>query len=234
MSGPPIVAIPGRFSATASALRHRALVTARALSECVLRAGGEQVTVHPWAPDGEVSPGDAGRRLAFADAVLLPGGGDVAPHRYGAAATSGEVYDVDDLQDSFDLAVAGWALRRGVPLLAVCRGLQVVNVACGGTLDQHMGVPHRHVVHPVAVAAGTVLDGIAGPVLAASCYHHQRIHDLGAGLRPVARAADGGIEAVEHERANGWFLGVQWHPEDTAAADPAQHALFAALVAAAR
>lgn len=234
MARSPIIAIPGRFTASASALRYQGLVTARALSESVLRAGGEPATIHPWCPEGRISPEDAGRRLAFADAVLLPGGGDVAPHRYAQAAISDEVYDTDDVQDEFDLAVARWALRSGVPLLAVCRGMQVVNVACGGTLEQHMRLQHRHVVHPVAAAAGSVLEKVVGGTVSASCYHHQRIQEVGTGLRAVAWAADGGVEAIEHERPNGWFLGVQWHPEDTAAADHAQHALFAALIAAAR
>jgi putative glutamine amidotransferase len=219
VSRPPIIAIPGRFSSSASALRYQALVTARALSESVLRAGGEPVTVHPWCPGGSMSPEDTGRRLAFADAVLLPGGGDVAPRRYGGTAASDEVYDVDDVQDEFDLAVARWALRSGTPLLAVCRGLQVVNVACGGSLEQHMEVPHRHVVHPLKVAAGSLLGNAAGRTMSASCHHHQRIHELGAGLRAVAWAADGGIEAVERAQA---------------AADPAQHSLFAALLSGAR
>jgi len=230
----PIIAIPGRFSATASALRYQALVTARALSESVLRAGGEPVTVHPWCPGGSMSPEDTGHRLAFADAVLLPGGGDVAPRRYGETAASDEVCDVDDMQDEFDLAVARWALRSGAPLLAVCRGMQVVNVACGGTLEQRMRVQHRHIVHAVEAAAGSLLEKVASRTVSASCSHHQRVRELGAELRVVAWAADGVIEAVEHERPTGWFLGVQWHPEDTAAADPAQHALFAALIAAAR
>jgi putative glutamine amidotransferase len=233
VSASPIIAIPGRFSASASALRYQGLVTARALSESVLRAGGEPVTVHPWCPEGSTSPEDAGRRLAFADAVLLPGGGDIAPSRYGSTDANDEVYDVDHVQDAFDLAVACWALRTGKPLLAVCRGMQVVNVACGGTLEQHMRAPHRHVVQQVEVAAGSMLEKVAGSTVSASCYHHQRIDKLGAGLRPVAWSADGGIEAVERAQANGWFLGVQWHPEDTAAADPLQHSLFAAFVIAA-
>lgn len=233
MSRTPLIAVPARFSSSASAHRHRALSTARALSEGVLRAGGEPLTVHPWAPDGaEPTHDEIGRRLAFADAVLLPGGGDLAPSRYGQSLFSQDVYDVDHEQDAFDLAVARWALAEGVPLLAVCRGWQVVNVVLGGTLEQHMAEPHRHVVHPVTVAEGSRLAGIVGGGVTASCYHHQRVDALGVGLRPVAWAADGTVEAAESTQAPGWFLGVQWHPEDTVDSDPDQLALFRAVVCA--
>ncbi|MCA0331792.1 MAG: gamma-glutamyl-gamma-aminobutyrate hydrolase family protein [Actinobacteria bacterium] len=234
MARTPVIAIPARFSASASAHRHRALSTARALSEGVLRAGGEPVTVHPWAPEGHVTPDEVGARLAFADGVLLPGGGDLDPARYGQPVASDEVYDVDAEQDAFDLAVARWAVDAGVPLLAVCRGWQVVNVALGGELEQHMAEPHRHVVHDVAVDAGTELEKVVGSTTAASCYHHQRVSRLGEGLVPVARAADGTIEAAALPGAKGWFLAVQWHPEDTFTTDPDQLAVFRALVDAAR
>lgn len=234
MTRSPLVVVPGRFSASASALRYRALVNAHALLESVRAAGGEPLTVLPSAPGGVVDPAEVGRRLGFADAVLLPGGGDLSPLRYGASAAHGEVYDVDDEQDAFDLAVASWALREGVPLLAICRGLQVVNVASGGTLEQHMEVPHRHVRHSVVVAADSGLAATIGTAAEVSCYHHQRIDRLGAGLRAIASCADGGVEAVEAPGARGFFLGVQWHPEDTAAEDPAQASVFRALVDAAR
>lgn len=234
MSGTPIVVIPGRFSASASALRYRAVVTARALSEAVLRAGGEPVTVHPWAPDGAVVPADVADRLRFADAVLLPGGGDLSPERYGQATAHDAVYDVDHEQDAFDLAVAEWALGAGVPVLAVCRGTQVVNVLRGGDLRQHMDDPHRHVVHDVAVDTGSRLAAAVGTRVTASCYHHQSLERLGEGIVPVARAEDGTVEAIELADPAGWFLGVQWHPEDTAAEDPVQLAVFRALVDAAR
>jgi putative glutamine amidotransferase len=233
MAAAPLVIIPARFSSSASAHRHRALSTARALSEGVLRAGGEPLTVHPWAPEGLVDPDDVGRRLRFADAVLLPGGGDLDPSTYGQATASEDVYDVDAEQDAFDLAVARWALDAGVPLLAVCRGWQVVNVALGGDLEQHMAQPHRHVVHDVRVAEGSRLASVVGTRTAASCYHHQRAARLGDGLVPVAYAADGTVEGAELPDARGWFLAVQWHPEDTVTTDPAQLALFRALVDAA-
>jgi len=234
MSRRPIVAIPARFSSAASAHRYAALSQARALSEGVLRAGGEPVTIHPWAPGGVADDAEVAERLEFVDAVLLPGGGDLDPATYGQQIASDDVYDVDPEQDAFDLAVARWALGSGTPLLAVCRGWQVVNVALGGELEQHMTQPHRHVVHDVAVEPGSVLEGIVGATAAASCYHHQRASVLGAGLVPVARAADGTVEAAVLADPKGWFLAVQWHPEDTFATDPAQLALFQALVDAAR
>lgn len=234
MSRRPLVAIPARFSASASALRYRAVVTARALSEAVLRAGGEPLTVHPWAPDGRVTRQEVADRLGFADAVLLPGGGDLHPATYGETLQSDHVYDVDEEQDAFDLGVADWALAAGVPLLAICRGLQVVNVQRGGALLQHMDSPHRHVVHEVAVEDASRLAAAVGGSITASCYHHQTLSRLGSGLHPVARAEDGTVEAVELDGGDGWFLGLQWHPEDTAADDPQQLAVFAALVEAAR
>ncbi|MFG1948154.1 gamma-glutamyl-gamma-aminobutyrate hydrolase family protein [Nonomuraea sp. NPDC048826] len=233
-SARPLIAIPARFSASASALRYAAEVNARAVVEAVWRAGGEPVTVHPHAaPDAAVAD-----RLARFDGILLPGGGDLAPHRYGARHTHGSVYDVDEDQDFFDLAVARVALAHGWPLLAICRGMQVVNVALGGTLLQDMGGPaheHRHVVHPVSVAAGSVLAGATGAgKVEASCYHHQRVDALGAGLSVTATAADGTPEGLGLTTATGWFAAVQWHPEDTAERDPANQSLFDALVQASR
>ncbi|MEV7014141.1 gamma-glutamyl-gamma-aminobutyrate hydrolase family protein, partial [Streptosporangium sp. NPDC051022] len=145
------------------------------------------------------------------------------------------VYDVDAEQDAFDLAAARYALAAGVPTLAICRGLQVVNVARGGALRQHMEPDHRHVVHPVTVAAGSLLAAVVGvEEITASCYHHQCVAAPGEGLVAVAHAADGTVEAVELAEPAGWFLGVQWHPEDTAATDPVNQRLFDALVNAAR
>ncbi|MGW8066036.1 gamma-glutamyl-gamma-aminobutyrate hydrolase family protein [Streptomyces ziwulingensis] len=238
MTHRPLIAIPARFSATTSALRYAAEVNARALVEAVWRAGGEPATIHPHAPDGTASPAEVAARLARFDGVLLPGGGDLAPHRYGAGTAHETVYDVDDEQDGFDLEVARQTFALGLPLLAVCRGLQVVNTALGGTLHQDMGgsgQEHRHVRHPVSLTPGsTVADVTGADKLEASCYHHQHVDRLGDGLVVTARAADGTVEAVERNGGeDGWFLAVQWHPEDTAADNPGQQSLFDALVGAA-
>ncbi|KRF23169.1 gamma-glutamyl-gamma-aminobutyrate hydrolase family protein [Phycicoccus sp. Soil803] len=235
MSGRPLIIVPARFSESASALRFRAEVTARALATAVFDAGGEPVTVHPHARDGLVDEGQVADRFDFADGVLLPGGGDITPALYGGLE-HGEHYDMDPEQDAFDLAVARWALRTGRPVLAICRGLQVANVAMGGTLVAHMDRPHRHVVSELTLERACALtDALGTRTLSISCYHHQALDRLGDGLVAVAWSGDGTVEAVEMVAADApWFLGVQWHPEDTAATDPAQMAIFAQLVAASR
>ncbi|MFE7121187.1 gamma-glutamyl-gamma-aminobutyrate hydrolase family protein [Streptomyces sp. NPDC057654] len=229
----PLIALPQRFSASASALRYGAVVTARALSAAVLRAGGEPFMMHPGPPE------EAAERLARCDGVLLPGGGDVAPHLYDSGAeVHDRVYDVDAEQDAFDFAVARHALAGGLPLLAVCRGLQVVNVALGGTLRQDMGgerADHRHRVHRVALTAGSVVaSAMNAREVEVSCYHHQCADRLGEGLTVTGRAEDGTVEALELPGRRAWFAAIQWHPEDTALTDPAQQGLFDALVAASR
>lgn len=230
----PLIAVPARFSASASALRYAADVTARALLEAIYAAGGEPLVVHPVAPNATIDVEAVAQRLWFADGIVLPGGGDLAAHWSGQSPHESQ-YDVDEEQDAFDLAIARFALDRGVPLLAICRGNQVVNVARGGDLVQDLGeADHRHLVHRIEVDAAATLADLTGPSPTISCYHHQGLGALGDGLRPVALSGDGVIEAVELKDATSWYLGIQWHPEDTAATDPHQAAIFGALVEAAR
>ncbi|GAA4233205.1 gamma-glutamyl-gamma-aminobutyrate hydrolase family protein [Actinomadura meridiana] len=225
----PLIALPARFSESASALRYKAEVAARALVEAVYRAGGDPFVMHPAAP---FEPS----RLDRCDGLLLPGGGDLHPRHYGADTEHEALYDMDDDQDGFDLALAAHALETGLPTLAVCRGLQVVNAALGGTLDQHMEHDHRHKVHPVTVEPGTLLaKTLDAQRVTASCYHHQSVETLAPALTPTAYGEDGTVEAAEltdPEGADHWFLALQWHPEDTAATDPAQQVLFNALIQA--
>jgi putative glutamine amidotransferase len=229
----PLILIPARFSASAAALRFGAEVTARKLAEAVFAAGAEPLAVHPHG--AVLDTGRVASRFGFTDGVLLPGGGDIS-HRFYEGEAHASLYDVDEEQDLFDFSVARWAHATGRPILAICRGLQVVNVDRGGTLHQDMPIPHRHVISDLRLRPGTVLGDAAGaPSIRVSCYHHQALDRLGQGLIVSANAADGTVEAVEPAAAGDpWFLGVQWHPEDTAATDPAQHAIFAALAGAAR
>lgn len=219
----PQIAIVGRFAATTSALRFGAVVNARALLESVWAAGGDPVTLLP------VAGADWRERLEPYDGVLLPGGGDIDPAAYGGGDPHESLYGVDAVQDAVDLDLAGVALATGIPLLAICRGLHVVNVARGGSLVQDLPVHHRHHEHDVLFGRAHERFGFAGPRVRASCFHHQAIDRIGDGITVVARASDGVPEAVLVE-APGWAVGVQWHPEDTAATDPDQAALFGELV----
>jgi putative glutamine amidotransferase len=240
MTRRPLVVIPARFSASASALRYEAEVTAAKLVRAVYDAGGEPLVMHPQAPGGlsdDVLDALVRERTWMADGVLLPGGGDLAAHWAGQEAHETQ-YDVDETQDAFDLSLARVALADAVPLLAICRGTQVVNVARGGNLVQDMtetlGADHRHLVHDIKVLDDSPLRRfVSTDRMTISCYHHQGLSRLGKGLRASAYAEDGTIEAVSLEGHDGWYLGVQWHPEDTAATDQQQARIFQAFVDAA-
>ncbi|GAA4352143.1 gamma-glutamyl-gamma-aminobutyrate hydrolase family protein [Angustibacter luteus] len=233
--GRPLVVIPARYSQSASALRYRAEVVARTLAEAVFEAGGEPLVTHPHAPGATVDVDAARERLRFADALLLPGGGDVSA-RWTATDDHPSLYDVDEGQDAWDIALAQAAMADGLPLLSICRGTQIVNVALGGTLVADMAETvgdHRHRTHQIKVAVDSPLAAVVGEQPTISCYHHQCLDQLAPGLRAVAWAGDGVIEAVASDVLTGWYVGVQWHPEDSAATDPAQAAIFAGLVRAA-
>ena len=222
----PRIAILARFAESTSATRYAAIVTARRLAEVVWAAGGEPLTMLP------VAGSDWDERLEGIDGVLMPGGADINPARYGQSIESDEVYDVDDVQDEVDIDLVRFVFAKGIPVLTVCRGTQIANVALGGSLIQHMDVPHRHVVNPVTVTAHAEQLGLSAEPVNASCYHHQAIDRLGHGVTPIAIAHDGVVEAVAYDSA-GWAFGVQWHPEDNWDTEPANLAIVTAFVTAA-
>lgn len=203
----PRIAILARFAASTSATRYAAIVTARRLAELVWAAGGEPLTMLPVAGSAWAD------RLRGIDGVLMPGGADINPSAYGQEIESEHVYDVDDLADEVDIALVKHALAIGIPFLAICRGMQVTNVALGGTLVQHMAVPHQHHVAPVTFDSHWEELGLSTPTVEASCYHHQIIDTVAPGIDVIARSAEGYVEAVKVP-SSGWAFGVQWHPED--------------------
>lgn len=226
MSPPrPFVMIPGRYAETTSVTRREALVNARALLELVFEAGAEPLTVLPRSESWQDLVGQV-------DGVLLPGGSDLAPETY-EGTHHPEVYGVDTAQDAADLALTHETLDRGIPLLAICRGFQVVNVARGGTLMSHMDAPHRHTRASLSLGGNAARLGITSGTFEISCYHHQAIDRLGDGIDPVAWAPDGTIEAAVIE-AKGFAIGVQWHPEDNYRTEPAQLDLLRHFVEQAR
>lgn len=233
-------------------------LAARAYTEAVEAAGGVPVLLPPPGPDveplapprptGGLRSGD-GDALAAAvravlgrvDALLLTGGGDVDPAYFGQEARA-ELQSRQPLRDRFEILLVREALARGLPVLGICRGHQVLNIAAGGDLyqDVRLAVPRplehgeRGGMHPVTVTGPGVLADLLGPgVCMTNTRHHQSVGRVAPGFRVSAVAPDGVVEAIEgvdHRFA----VGVQWHPELLWRAAPEQARLFRALVAAAR
>lgn len=206
--------------------------------QAIVSAGGQPVLL----PGIGAEPVPAW--LALLDGVVLIGGGDIDPVRH-ASPGHETLYNLDAARDETELALAEALLAARLPTLAICRGLQILNTVLGGTLHVHLpdvvgdtvahrAPPREAIPHDLAIAPESRLAAVLGmqPATAAS-WHHQAIDRLGQGLRPVAWAPDGVIEAVELDGAP-YVLAVQWHPELSAAQDPRQQALFDALVALAR
>ncbi|MEU9391339.1 gamma-glutamyl-gamma-aminobutyrate hydrolase family protein [Streptomyces sp. NPDC048324] len=176
----------------------------------VQRAGGLTAMLPPDAPE------HAAATVARLDGLVIAGGPDVDPERYGAERDP-RTGPPAPARDTWELALIEAALAARLPLLGICRGMQLLNVALGGTLVQHLdghavevGVFGRHPVKPVP---GTRYAEIAPEETSVPTYHHQALDRLGTGLMPSAYAADGTVEAVEVPTADRWVLGVQWHPE---------------------
>jgi len=180
------------------------------------------------------------------DGLLLPGGGDVAPSYYTDEKPHRTLRGLDDLRDRLELFLARKAASLSKPILAICRGHQVFNVALGGTLWQDVesqmpgagihehpqGFPRNHIQHQLRVEPNTKLASLLDSErAAANSLHHQGIRDLAPGLRATAFTPDGLIEAVEIV-GHPFAVGVQWHPEDLIHDDAAMLALFQGLVEA--
>lgn len=200
------------------------------------RAGAQAAVLRPV----ELSTADAAEVLAPFAGLLLAGGGDVLPSHYGQPRHE-RTYGTIPVRDDFELALCAAAIACGIPVLAICRGTQVLNVGRGGTLAQHIsddlaghgkpGVEGGQEVHDVELDPGSrVATAMGAATAACSCHHHQAVDTLGNGLVVTARSPDGVVEAIELV-GDAWVVGVQWHPEDTAATDPVQQRLFDAFVA---
>jgi len=232
----PLVAVPAYPIAQGrvKGWEHAAMAAPTRYVEALHRAGAQEAVLMPVVLDEE---GEADEVLERFDALLLLGGGDLDPSRYDQERHT-KVYGVVPERDAFEITLARAAVARGMPLLAICRGHQVLNVALGGTLEQHLtvdghgtpGVPGGSTMHAVRIKPGTRLAAATGVERAEVCsHHHQAVDTLGDGLRAVAWADDGVIEGIELD-GDAWVVGTQWHPEDTAAGDPTQQRLFDAFV----
>jgi putative glutamine amidotransferase len=205
--------------------------------DAVRRAGGIPVLI----PAGEPLVREL---LARLDGLILSGGGDLDPVHYNGQPHA-TIYLVDAERDRTELELVQRVAQSDLPTLGICRGAQVINVALGGTLIEHLPdevngeVEHRRAPpgpteHPITIQPGSRLAEILGvPTLRSASWHHQAIRRPAEGLRVVAHAPDGTIEAAELT-GHPWLVAVQWHPEMTAAADPTHQRIFDALVAAAK
>jgi gamma-glutamyl-gamma-aminobutyrate hydrolase PuuD len=208
--------------------KHEAVLLPRTYPDAVLAAGGLPVLLAPRA--------EAAAAVDRLDGVVLAGGPDVEPARYGAAPHPRTGAPRTE-RDAAELAILARALDLGRPVLAVCRGLQVLNIALGGTLVQHVPESVGHAGHNprpgvfgrtvIALDSGSRVHAALGRSVTGQCHHHQAIARLAEGLVVTGRAGDGTVEAVELA-GHPFVVGVQWHPEQD---DPR---LFAALVAASR
>ncbi|MCG0278756.1 MAG: gamma-glutamyl-gamma-aminobutyrate hydrolase family protein [Thermanaeromonas sp.] len=202
----------------------------------ILQAGGIPLLL----PSG--SKKMAEEYLRIIDGLLLTGGGDVDPRLYGEEPKGGLGRILKE-RDEFELYITQRALVLGKPILAICRGMQVLNVAAGGTLYQDIarelgsslhnpGGPRNAVHHRVEIRSGTLLGQWLEGQVGVNSMHHQAVRSLGQGLRVSATSEDGVIEAIEGT-GEVFVVGVQWHPEELAHLYPEQHELFKRFVVAA-
>lgn len=201
--------------------------TLRVLAESGYLKGAEIAQGVPLIISPALEERTSSYLLERAGGVILTGGEDVAPARYGEPDT--EARNVSPERDALELQVAERALERGMPILAICRGMQLLNVLLGGSLFQDLpaqqGTDRDHdragrevsrAIHEVRVEGTELLDGVfRDETFHANSTHHQGLRELGDGLVPVAWSEDGVVEAVEYRDgdAASWIVGIQWHPE---------------------
>lgn len=236
----PLIGISGSIDAQEK--QHFLL---RSYMQSVLTAGGMPVLLSPDMDEKTIDG-----LLQRLDGVYLAGGNDVAPECFGEEPLP-ELGEVNPLRDQFEIRLVRRACRVGMPVLGICRGVQSMNVAMGGTLWQDIPSQYRRpdgerpiahqqkrpdhcTSHRVHVTEGTLLHRIVGvEELAVNSFHHQAIREVAPGCTAAAHASDGVVEALEQD-GGAFFLGVQWHPERYFHKDPAAKAIFEAFVQACR
>ena len=224
----PLVVIVGRQSDEAKGVRGKPFAAGQAYFRAVERAGGTPLMLPPIP--GLVD--DIPALLRRTDAVVFHGGGDIDPRHYGQEATEESLYGIVPEHDAMEIAMVAAAIDADKPVLAICRGLQVLNVALGGTLVQDIGTEDHWLKFTAnELEAGSRIAKAMGTEAPQRCHcvHHQALDRLGDGLRVVGRHAGGIVHAVEFDGAR-WIVGTQWHPEDSAADDPEQQSLFDELI----
>jgi len=205
--------------------------------DAVRRAGGVPILLTPGEERWDTA-------LDVIDALILTGGGDIDPKRYGGKGHPTN-YAIDNERDTAELFLGQHVLEMGLPTLGICRGAQILNVLLGGTLIEHIpeevgeqvlhrAPPREPIPHRVSVRPDSKLAHITGSTdFEVTSWHHQALKKVADSFAVVAHAPDGTVEAVEIPD-HPWLIAVQWHPELSAASDPIQQRLFNAIIEAAR
>jgi gamma-glutamyl-gamma-aminobutyrate hydrolase PuuD len=229
----PVILLPGKLTTNSQGVRGDSFSTGRRYSEAVARAGGVVVQAQPIAQ----TTAAAHELVARFDGVIIQGGGDIDPNRYGQKPRSNAIYGISLEHDELEIAVIRAAIELDKPVLAICRGIQILNVALGGTLHQHLadvladGESHWDKHHEINLEPNSRVAKAMKTVAPkqSHSFHHQAIDKLAPGLVVTGLAPDQTIEAVELN-AKKWIVGVQWHPEDDADTEPDQQNLFNGFV----
>ena len=233
----PVIGVPGYWHESEAILGNISTAVPDSYIRALLKSGAVPLII-PVIPSTKV----LAQLFRMIDGLLLIGGPDLDPVHYHQQPVRG-LRKITPPRDAVEIQVTRWALEADLPILAICRGIQVLNVAEGGTLwqdiasqlpdaekhDYYPDHPEDFLAHNVKLHAGSRLARIVGDAdLAVNSLHHQAIDRLGVGLFPVAHSPDGIIEAVEGA-ANRWIIGVQWHPEWLIETDSRMAALFHAF-----
>lgn len=229
--GSPCIGIPKMGSSPARRyMQHKYIA-------CLRQAGAQVCVLKPTT-----SPQQILRDVARCDGFIFPGGPDIAPVLYGQKVASG-CGTPNPVRDAYELPLLRSVLAAGKPVVCICRGMQLLNVAQGGTLlqdirsmqtFQHADFFHRKThTHPVTLAPNSLVEQIFGCAeMQVNSLHHQAVDHLGTGLRATAHSPDGFVEALEMPGYPTLLLGVQWHPEHMSARTPVQQKIFSQLIAA--
>lgn len=209
VTGRPVIGIAGAAYDVPRPWGQMAVSGASTAAVAAIAAAGGLPVILPISTAGH---NEALDRL---DALVLAGGGDLDPRLYGS--TTARALDVDRKRDTCEVALLHEAFRRRLPLLGLCRGLQLMAVGFGGSLTVHLGDHNPHVIldggHVVVTSPGSVSRRLLGDRAIVNSLHHQAVLDPGEGFHVTATAEDGVVEAIEWQGADWHALGVQWHPE---------------------
>ena len=233
----PLILFPGKLTTEAKGVRGDSFSTARLYSQAIAHAGGVALQVPPVAQSVE----SAIELVSRFDGVIIQGGGDIDPSLYGQTQLSNKIYGISAEHDALEMAIVRAAVEHDKPVLAICRGMQILNVALGGTLHQDLGEvlddgeAHWNTYHDIVLTANSRVARAMKTTLPkrSHSFHHQALDKVARDLIVTGRAEDNTIEAVEHKSAH-WIVGVQWHPEDDALNEVDQQNLFEGFIEAAR